>query len=69
MIEEAAAVEEAAVLDQVVLVKCIKQPVQTVVRKLKFLLYQVLTDRCTAGNATKSIDQKDINLKLFRNYV
>lgn len=63
--EEAA--EEAAVLDQVVLVRCIKQFVQTVVKRLKFLSYPVKIDRCTAGNASKSIDQNDINLKLFRN--
>ena len=61
------AAEEAAVLDQVVLVRCIKQFVQTVVKRLKFLSYPVKIDRCTAGNASKSIDQNDINLKLFRN--
>jgi nitrogen regulatory protein PII-like uncharacterized protein len=61
------AAEEAAVLDQVVLVRCIKQLVQTVVKRLKFLSYPVRIDRCTAGNASKSIDQNDINLKLFRN--
>jgi hypothetical protein len=61
MIEEVAA--EEAVSDRAVHERCIKQLVQTVVKKLKFLLYPVLIDRCTAKNATKNINPRDINLK------
>lgn len=61
--EEAAAV--AVDSDQLVLVRCIKQLVQTAVRKLKCLLYPILKDRCTAEIATKIINQKNINRKLY----
>lgn len=70
-IEEAAAVsvaEEAAVtvvvaLDQAVHERCIKQLVQTVSRKLKCLLNLVVTDLCTAENASKNINLQDTNSK------
>jgi hypothetical protein len=73
MIEEAAAAEvsvaeaaaeEAAVAvsGQAVQEKCIKQPVQTANRKRKYLLYHPVTDRCTAGIATRSINQQDIKI-------
>ena len=60
-IEEAAA--EEAVSDQAVHERCIKQLVQIVMKKLKFLLCPVVTDLCTARNATKNINPRDINLK------
>ncbi len=53
-----AAVSEIAVHE-----RCIKQLAQTVVKKLKFLLYPVKIDRCTAENATKNINPRDINPK------
>lgn len=59
--EEAAAVAVVAVLDQAVHEICIKQNVQTVVRKLKYLSNQIQKDQCTAENATLNINQKDIN--------
>ncbi len=53
MIEEGAA--------SVVLERCTKQNVQTVVQKLKCLSYPILIDRCTAENASKVIGhQRDI---------
>jgi hypothetical protein len=55
------AAEEAVSIG--VLKRCTKQLVQTVVKKLKFLLYPILIDRCTAKNATKNIDPRDINPK------
>ena len=64
-IEEAAA--EEAVSDQAVHERCIKQLVQTVVKKLKYLSYPARIGRCTAESASKSTDQNDINPKLFRN--
>jgi hypothetical protein len=57
IIEEA----EEAVLDQAVQERCIKQLVQTVKKKLKFLLCPVVTDLCTAKNVTKNINPRDIN--------
>ncbi len=62
MIEEAAA-EEAALIG--VHERCIKQLVQTVVRRLKYLSYPILIDRCTAGNATKIIGQRDIRFYII----
>ncbi len=40
--------------------KCIRQHVLIAVRKLKFLLCHQVTDLYIAGNATRSISQKDI---------
>jgi hypothetical protein len=40
--------------------KCIKQRVQIAVRKLKYLLYHLVTDLYIAGNAIRSTSQKDI---------
>jgi len=40
--------------------KCIKQLVQIAVRKLKYLLYHLVTDLYIAGNAIRSISQRDI---------
>ena len=76
MIEEAAAAEvsvaeaaaeEAAVAvsGQAVQEKCIKQPVQTANRKRKYLLYHPATDRCTAGIATRNINQQDIKFRFL----
>jgi hypothetical protein len=63
MIEEAASVEEeAAVLDPAVQERCTRQPVQTAVRKLKYLSSHPVTDRYIAGNATRNINQRDIEL-------
>ena len=67
VVEEA--VVAAVVSDQLVLVRCTKQLAQTAVRKLKCLLYPILKDRCTAEIATKIINQRDINPKLYRNKV
>jgi hypothetical protein len=55
--------------DQVVHERCIKQLAQTAVRKLKCLLYPILIDRCIAEIATKIINQRDNNPKLYRNKV
>jgi poly(3-hydroxybutyrate) depolymerase len=79
MIEEEAVAEEAvvaaaaevsvaaaaAVSGQAVQEKCIKQPVQTANRKRKYLLYHPVTDRCTAGIATRSINQQDIKFRFL----
>ena len=51
MIEEEAASEA--------LERCTKQNVPTVVRKLKYLLYPILIDRCTAENASKVISHQN----------
>ncbi len=59
MIEEEAASEA--------LERCTKQNVPTVVRKLKYLLYPILIDRCTAENASKVIGhQNDIKFLTVR---
>lgn len=60
-IEEAAA--EEAVLDRAVHERCIKQLVQTVNKRPKFLFYPVVIDLCTAEIATKSINLRDTNPK------
>lgn len=64
----AAAVEEAAaavaaVSDQLVHERCIKQLVQTVSRKLKYLSSPVATDLCTAKNVSRNINLQDTNSK------
>jgi hypothetical protein len=61
-VAEAAAEEAAAVAvsDQAVQERCIKQHAQTAKKKRKYLLYHPVTDRCTAGIATRSINQQDI---------
>ena len=51
------------VSDQTVHKRYIKQLMQIVMKKLKFLLCPVVTDLCTARNATKNINPRDINLK------
>lgn len=62
--EEAAVTVAAAVaLDQAVHERCIKQLVQTVSRKLKYLLNLVVTDLCTAENVSKNINLQDTNSK------
>lgn len=50
--------KKEAVLDQG---KCIKLHVPIVVRKPKYLLYPILTDRCTAESVIKTIDRRDID--------
>ena len=40
--------------------KCIKQLVLTANRKLRYLLYHLVTDPFIAGNVTQSINQRDI---------
>jgi len=42
--------------------KCTRQPVQTAVRKLKYLSSHPVTDRYIAGTATRNINQRDIEL-------
>ena len=41
--------------------RCTRQPAQTVVRKLKYLSSHPVIDRFTAENATRNINQRDIN--------
>jgi len=48
--------------------KCIKQHVQTVIRKLKYLLYPQATDLYIAGNATRNINRRDIK-NIFDNFL
>jgi hypothetical protein len=64
MIEEAvSAVAEAAVAAGVFPAdqeKCTRQLVLTANRKLKYLLYHQATDPFIVGNATQSINQRDI---------
>jgi len=56
----ASAVEEAeAVLHPWVQEKCIRQPVQIAVWRLKYLLFHPVIDQCTAENVTRSIGQRD----------
>jgi hypothetical protein len=57
-IEEVASAEEVAVSED--RERCTRQPAQTVVRKLKYLSSHPAIDRCTAGNATRNINQRDI---------
>jgi hypothetical protein len=57
--EEAASVEEEAVLDPAVQERCIKQPVLTARRKLKYLSNHLAIGLYTARNATRTIDQRD----------
>ena len=59
-----AAVTEVETSGQVVQERCIKQHVQTVVRKQKYLLYPLKADLFTAGNASRITDLlKDIRRK------
>ena len=53
--------EEAAVSDQAVQERCIRQLVQTAIRKPKYLSSHPVIDRYTAENATRNINQRDIN--------
>ncbi len=55
----AASAKEEADLDRAVRERCTKQLVQTVVMKLKYLSSHPATDRYTAGNATRNINQRD----------
>ena len=66
MIDEAAseAEEAAAVSDQAVHAKCIKQLAQTANRKPKYLSYHPVTDLCIAGIATRNINHRDIDQSL-----
>lgn len=41
--------------------RCIKQPVQTVARKLKYLSSHQVTDLYIAGTASRNTNQRDIN--------
>lgn len=41
--------------------RCIKQPVQTVAKKLKYLSYHQVTDLYIAGTASRNTNQRDIN--------
>jgi len=59
MKEEAASAKEEVALDQAVRERCTKQLVRTVVRKLKYLSSHPATDRYTARNATRNINQRD----------
>lgn len=59
----AVTVAAAVALDQAVHERCIKQLVQTVSRKLKYLLNLVVTDLCTAENVSKNINLQDTNSK------
>ena len=54
--------EVAAVSDQAVQEKCTRQPVQTAVRKLKYLSSHPETDLYIAGIATRNINHRDIEL-------
>jgi hypothetical protein len=60
-IDVAASAVEEAVSDQAVLERCTKQLAQTAVRKLKYLSSHPVIDRYTAENATRNINQRDIN--------
>ncbi len=62
MKEEAATAKEEVALDQEVRERCIKQLVQTVVRKLKYHSSHPAIDRYTARNATRNINQRNIRL-------
>ena len=42
--------------------KCTRQPVQTAVRKPKYLSSHPATDRYIAGTATRNINQRDTNI-------
>ena len=52
----AAAAAEAALAAQE---RCIKQPVQTVAKRQKYLSFHQVTDLFIAGNAIRSINPKD----------
>jgi len=52
-------VEEAILEDQE---RCIRRPVQTVIRKLKYPSSHQAIDLSTAENATRTINQRDINI-------
>ncbi len=41
--------------------RCTKQSVQTVVRRLKYPSFHPATDLYTVRNATRNINQRDIN--------
>ena len=42
--------------------KCIKQHVLIAIKKQKYLLYRQVTDLFIAGNVTRNINQRDIEL-------
>jgi hypothetical protein len=60
MTEEVAHAVAAEASDPVDREKCIRQLVLIAVRKLKYLLYHLVTDLYIAGNVIRSISQKDI---------
>ncbi len=59
-------VEEAAVSEDQE--RCTRQHVQTAVRKLKYLSSHPATDRYIAGNATRNINRRDIELDFNKRY-
>ena len=66
MTEEAVSAAAAAeILGPADQEKCIKQHVQIVNRKQKYLLYHLATDPFIAGNVTQSTNQRDIKLFFY----